>query len=356
MTRLSEALERARTSSSNPVPTLVSRSGEGAPSPDTEVPSIWQLDEETIEMVDARASRVEVPNTWQLDRESIETLPPIVERDAGRREAAPESVQALMKSPETAVDCEQFEIRSAEPEKLVVGPAADTAVVEQYRRLAAAFHHAQLETGARKLMVTSAVEAEGKTLTATNLALTLSESYQRRVLLIDADLRRPAIHHLIKLDNRVGLGEALKRAAPGGQLPVQKLSPTLWVITAGRPDPDPMSGLVSETMKQFLAEAAEQFDWIVIDTPPVALLPDANLLAAMVDTALLVVSARTTPYPLVARAIDAIGRSRILGVVLNRAEASEAQLGYEHHKYSYRDSAQREPTPPRSGFFRRRRG
>ena len=71
-------------------------------------------------------------------------------------------------------------------------------------------------------------------------------------------------------------------------------------------------------MNRLLAEASQQFDWVIVDTPPVALLPDANLLAAMIDTAVLVVSAHATPYPLVRRAIDAIGQQRILGVVLNR--------------------------------------
>ena len=78
-------------------------------------------------------------------------------------------------------------------------------------------------------------------------------------------------------------------------MPLHKITPTLSIVTAGRPTQDPMSALVSDMMREFLAEAAEQYDWVVIDTPPVALLSDANLLAAMVDLALLVVSASTTP-------------------------------------------------------------
>ena len=81
-----------------------------------------------------------------------------------------------------------------------------------------------------------------------------------------------------------------------------------------------MSLLVSPAMKQLLDDARESFDWVIVDTPPIAILPDANLLAAMIDTALLVVSARSTPYPMVQRAVEAIGAKRILGVVLNRAE------------------------------------
>lgn len=246
--------------------------------------------------------------------------------------------------------------RLATSEKLVVLPDADVTLVEQFRRLAAALHHAKLQKGARTVMIASAVQNEGKTLTATNLALTLSESYQRRVLLIDADLRRPSVHALFRIDNTYGLSDTLKHVVPDGRLPIHRVSPNLWVVPGGRPDPDPMSGLTSETMQQLLSEAVEQFDWVVIDTPPVALLPDANLLAAMIDTALLVVRANSTPYPLSARAVDAIGADRILGVVLNRAKETELSSGgyyYSHYRYSYGKPKQPERSRLASLFRRK---
>jgi capsular exopolysaccharide synthesis family protein len=216
--------------------------------------------------------------------------------------------------------------------KVVVGPHANSALVEQYRRLGAALHHHQLQGAAHTLMVTSAVASEGKTLTATNLALTLSHSYKRRVLLIDADLRRPSIHEVLSLPNTTGLTDSL-RSPESTTVRYQTVSPLLSVLTAGRPDSDPMAGLVSDTMSRILADAAEQFDWVIVDTPPVALLPDANLLAAMIDTALLVVSANATPYPLVARAVQAIGEQRILGVVLNRMAHAEMIGSYNYYGY-----------------------
>jgi receptor protein-tyrosine kinase len=233
-------------------------------------------------------------------------------------------------------------------EKLVVHTDAQASLVEQFRRLAAALHHAQTQSDTRTVMVASAVEAEGKTLTATNLALTLSESYQRRVLLVDADLRRPSVHGVFQLDNRAGLGDVLRgdvqrKGISGGKLPVHRVSANLWVLTAGRPTSDPMSLLISETMREFLEDAADQFDWVVMDTPPVALLPDANLLAAMIDTALLVVRANSTPYPLSVRAIEAIGAQKILGVVLNRAQKSEVAAGYNYYSYSYSHSPSAKP-------------
>jgi protein-tyrosine kinase len=216
--------------------------------------------------------------------------------------------------------------------KVVVGPSAESTLVEQYRRLGAALHHHQLQSGARTLMVTSALAAEGKTLTATNLALTLSQSYQRRVLLVDADLRRPSIHEILRLPNMTGLSDSLRHPEKSG-LRFQTISPNLSALTAGRADSDPMAGLVSTTMSRILAEAAQQFDWVIVDTPPVALLPDANLLAAMIDTAIMVVSARATPYPLVRRAIDAIGEQRIIGVVLNRMAKADMVAAYNYYGY-----------------------
>ena len=101
-------------------------------------------------------------------------------------------------------------------DKIVVGDQADAGLVEQYRRLAAVLHHAQTQRGVRSVMIGSAVAAEGKTLTATNLALTLSHSFDRRVLLIDADLRRPSVHEMFGLPNDHGLVDNLRYPTAAG--------------------------------------------------------------------------------------------------------------------------------------------
>jgi protein-tyrosine kinase len=231
--------------------------------------------------------------------------------------------------------------------KMVVGPDADHTVVEQFRHLAAALHHAQLKHSVRTVMVSSAVEAEGKTTTAANIALTLSHSHQRRVLLIDGDLRRPSLHTLFQENNRDGLGDYLRGFGRSRTRPaIHALSPNLSLLTAGRPTSDPMGALVSPEMKEVIDDAAEHFDWVVVDTPPVALLSDANLLASMIDVAILVVRASSTAFPLVQRARQAIGPERILGVVLNRAKRSDLAAGYGYYYYGYSYRAA-EPEPRR---------
>ena len=215
-------------------------------------------------------------------------------------------------------------------EKLVVDPRMPPGPREQYRRLAAVLHDAQAVSGVKVVMIASAVGGEGKTLTAANLALTLSGSYRKRVLLIDADLRRPAVHQLFRIDTSYGLGDGLDPASEA-RLVVRQVSPTLAVLPAGRPTADPMAALISGRMRRLIDEARETFEWVIIDTPPLVLLPDANLLASMVDGAVLVIKAASTSHDFTKRAVEAIGKNRILGVVLNRAATSPSGYYENYH-------------------------
>jgi capsular exopolysaccharide synthesis family protein len=216
--------------------------------------------------------------------------------------------------------------------KVVIDHEMMPASREQYRRLAATLHQTQAVNGLKVVMVVSAVASEGKTLTAANLSLTFSESYRRKVLLIDGDLRRPSIDALFKIDGAPGLNEGL--TSPVEHLmQLRPITPRLMVLPAGRATADPIAGLTGERMRRLIDEARAAFDWVILDTPPIALLPDANLLAAMADGAVLVVRAGGTPYHLVQRAVEALGRERLLGVVLNRAD--ETQAGYYGYSRYY---------------------
>jgi protein-tyrosine kinase len=211
-------------------------------------------------------------------------------------------------------------------ERLVLAREAAPDVIEQYRRCAASLHQAQLDRGIAVVMVTSAALGEGKSLTSTNIALTLAESYRRRVLLIDADLRRPALHDIFQASSASGLSTGLRRERASTFTTIA-ITDKLALLPAGRPDPDPMASLTSARMRQLIDEARGKFDWVVIDTPPVALMPDASLLADMADGVVLVVQAGATPLDIIKQAARAIGKKRILGVVLNRAE-SDRISGY----------------------------
>jgi capsular exopolysaccharide synthesis family protein len=266
-------------------------------------------------------------SAWEFHDEKPETVPRVVE-PTGMAASGP---HALIEDGLTDSATVISGFNSQWRDRLVVSPDSDPFLVEQFRRLAATLHQGQAANNLKSVMVTSASPSDGKTLTAINLALILSESYQRRVLLIDGDLRRPSIHDVSGMPDVVGLSEGL-RAKTEQKLTVFRLTKNLSLLPAGRPDPDPMGGLTSSRMARIIVDACGRFDWVVIDAPPVGAVADASILADMVDGTLLVVRAGKTGHALTQKAIDAVGRDRILGVVLNAVEDVSAQ-NYEYANY-----------------------
>ena len=216
--------------------------------------------------------------------------------------------------------------RLVDNERLVLSSARDMVSREQYRRLAASLHEAQVERGLKTLVVTSALPREGKTLTTINLALTLSESYGRRVLLIDADLRRPSVHDVLGIANTKGLSEVLH--VDQAVLPTVAISETFDVLTSGKPDQEPLAGLSSQRMRRLLEYVSSQYDWVILDTPPIALLSDAQLVAGLTQAVIFVIRAGSTPFPIINRALDALGREIVIGTVLNGVEQHPGNSEY----------------------------
>src|SRR5436190_2976628 len=219
MTRLSDALKRAQeTAAAPPI-----ASEEALPPPTTwkfaPVETMHVPDEPSGAPLTTTPAAVAEPAPEDFEVEAPAFMPP-----AATAPVTPPSTARRPSAPALAAPAPHPAIRvgDADRSKLIVGDAVDAAMVEQYRHLAAVMHHAQKASGVRSVMVTSALPAEGKTLTATNLALTLSESYQRRVLLIDADLRRPRMMEMFALDGGEGLTDSLAQPRDG-RLPVHQV-------------------------------------------------------------------------------------------------------------------------------------
>jgi protein-tyrosine kinase len=217
-------------------------------------------------------------------------------------------------------------------EKIIGGPSA-TAGREHYDRVATALHQAQRQQNTRLVMFTSAMPGEGKSLTAANVALTLS-LYGRRVLLVDADLHKPTLHELFHISNAKGLLDGLA-AGSDKPMPVIEVAPNLSVLPAGHSTAEPMSLLISDRMRQVLHEASEAFDWVIVDTPPICLVSDAHVLAGIVQAAVLVIKAGSTAHDLISAAVTTVGRERILGVVLNCVDDRDIVGGQDRYGYGY---------------------
>jgi capsular exopolysaccharide synthesis family protein len=283
---------------------------------------------ETVKTVDTPRPLISADDEDPVARQEIR---PTVPSPLHVREVtpAPPAVAApAVVAPQAPVSSRMFEhVDVRYKGKIVLDTAVAPQSREQYRRLAASLHHAQAVSGIKVVMVTSAVVGEGKTLTASNIAMTLSQSYKKEVLLVDADFRRPSVHAVFGIPPYPGLSESLT-ADQTEKIRVRLVSPGLGVLTGGRPTSDPIAALTSERMRQLVQEARSTFDWVILDTPPVALLTDASLVSSMTDGALVVVKAGQTPWDLVERAVNAVGRDRTLGVVLNRATGQLTSTGY----------------------------
>jgi len=222
------------------------------------------------------------------------------------------------------------------PERLVATlkpPILDGAVVamEQCRLLRNRVREAMRAKKARSIMLTSATAGEGKTLLSFNLAYTLSQLENTHVLLIDADLRRPSIEKSLNLADPKGLTDYL-RGEISVEEAIQQLTPKLDVIAATATEKS-SEYVHSPLMEKLMAQACARYDFVVVDGPPLFPIVDAQVLAGVVDAALLVVRAEHTPYDMATQCehIEAL-RGKIIGAVLNCA----TKLPHDQYgKYGY---------------------
>jgi capsular exopolysaccharide synthesis family protein len=187
--------------------------------------------------------------------------------------------------------------------------------------------------GTKIMMVTSAQPLEGKTTTACNLAMALAYS-GLRVLLLDADMRRPGMHRPLRLTNDRGLSQVLIGQARVRDVIQRTIDPNLLAITAGRTPPNPSELLASERMKTLLANLAHgPFDWIVIDTPPVLAVTDAVILAPSVTGVTFVVGSEMTRRRHAERAVETLfsAKPRLVGVVLNKVDFARNKYYYSRY-------------------------
>ena len=169
----------------------------------------------------------------------------------------------------------------------------------------------------KSLLITSPLPQDGKTTIALNLATALADRGKRSVLLIEGDLHQPTVGDRLGLPRRPGLAECLGDGADPLSL-IRKLQPLGWyLLPAGYPDRNPTELLQAEMISSVLARVSPLFDWVLIDSPPVAPLTDALSLARQTSATLLTVRDGRTPRRAVEKAVALLGRQRVLGVVFN---------------------------------------
>ena len=212
--------------------------------------------------------------------------------------------------------------------RLVAAFSPQSLAAEQYRSLRTRVKSAEHGRPMRAILITSPNKGDGKSLTAANLALTMAQEFQQRVLLIDGDLRRPTIHSLFGIGDTPGLSDVLLGGAPLDDALVTVPQHALTVLPSGPVPSHPAELLGSTAMRRALDTLRTRFDRILIDMPPVAPLADVSIALGMADGMLMIVRAGVTPKPAIERALSGLDLSKVLGLVLNDAGSGSASYGY----------------------------
>jgi capsular exopolysaccharide synthesis family protein len=222
-------------------------------------------------------------------------------------------------------------------QELLINANGPTAQAEAYKHLRTSILLSTPGRSPKTLLVTSSVPAEGKTTTAVNTATVLAQT-GARVLIIDADMRRPRLHHVFDLNNDGGLSAILSSEITEAEILAkinQYRDSNIYLLNSGVIPPNPAELLGSSQMKRLLDIAGKTFTHIVIDSPPIASFTDGVLIASLVDGVILVVHGGKTSRQVVRRSrqtLNEIG-AKIIGVVLNQAEVRSQDYYYYHYNY-----------------------
>jgi succinoglycan biosynthesis transport protein ExoP len=237
---------------------------------------------------------------------------------------------------------------SREAVELVTQSRPQSQMAESYRALRTSLLLTSLGGPPKVILITSALPQEGKTTTSINTAIVLAQK-GTRVLLIDADLRRPSIHKTLGMGPKTGLSNVLTGNATLQQAVVRSsILPTLFVLTAGTPPPNPAELLASSNMKDILAELREEYDHIIVDTPPTLSVTDAVVMSTRADAVVLVIRSGQTTKQALRRARDLLMQvnARVAGVLLNAVDLSSPDYYYYYEyqgKYGHRYYQEDEP-------------
>jgi capsular exopolysaccharide synthesis family protein len=273
----------------------------------------------------------------EIAGEQNESLPPAQEQTLQQKIAtAAENTPRAREYERLTSQCRKVQWNIEERNSVFMNEVVSRLGAERFRTLRSRLYQIAATQPLQSVLVTSSLPAEGKTFVAMNLAQSIVRQADRRVLLVDADLRASRLHMILGATNEPGLSEYLLGEVDETKIIQAEEGGNLCLITGGKSISNPSELLHSERMRGLLKKVAPAFDWIILDSPPALAVHDASMLADMCDGVLFVVRAGLTDYEVAEKACSEFREKRMLGVVLNRAEKGttygEYYYGYTHVK------------------------
>ncbi|MBT2723999.1 CpsD/CapB family tyrosine-protein kinase [Bacillus sp. ISL-46] len=213
--------------------------------------------------------------------------------------------------------------------KLITAVDPKSPISEQYRTIRTNIQYSSIDQEIRAILVTSSGPGEGKSTTAANLAVTFAQ-LGKKVLLVDADLRKPTVHHTFGLNNLFGFTTVLTKQRTLEKTVLETEERDLYILTSGPIPPNPAELLSSKSMEQFIEDAKAEFEYIIFDTPPLLAVADPQILANQCDGSIFVVFSEKTEIEKAKKSKELLenAQSKLLGVVLNNKEVKNNDYYY----------------------------
>ena len=236
---------------------------------------------------------------------------------------------------EEIIPAEEFDFSNATAQ---IQRALDPGTIlgEQFRILRTRLTLLQKQSGIKTILITSTFPQEGKSFMSHALAGVMAQELDKRVVVIDADMRKlgSGREYGLNISNEAaGTAQILQRTSEFRKSLLKSSNPEFWFLPSGALPPNPSELLSSPEMEKMIHFAAGKFDWVIVDSPPALALSDPNLIAPLCDTIVFVVRANSTPAKFAQEAMNKIGRDRICGVVLNRKKQVHSSRNYYQYYY-----------------------
>jgi capsular exopolysaccharide synthesis family protein len=247
-------------------------------------------------------------------------------------ELATELLQAAEEEePQAAPSSQSLAVSLLPGSRMVALTSKESLGAEKFRFLGVRLRQLQQVRKLKKVLITSTIPEEGKSVVSANLAVTLARKKQQKILLIDGDLRRPVLARQFGLSRLAGLSEWLQ----GGTHPMENIyqldGPGFWLLPAGRAPENPLELMQSGRLSELMEQLGQQFDWILIDSPPVLPLADTSVWTRLADGVLLVAREGKTEKRQLQRGLEALDQTKLLGVVLNSSTNTDHSNYYQRY-------------------------
>ncbi|GAA0104645.1 CpsD/CapB family tyrosine-protein kinase [Paraclostridium sordellii] len=223
--------------------------------------------------------------------------------------------------------------------RLITRRDPKSPISEAYRTIRTNIEFSNLDKEIKTIVITSSQQNEGKSTVIANLAVSFAGMEDKRVLVVEGDLRNPTVHRMFNVSNSHGITEILTGQKSFEECVHRTEVQGLHVITCGKIPPNPSEMLASKKMKAFIKSLKDYYDYIFIDAPPIGIITDAGIVSTYTDGTMLIVASKEVDIDMVKIAKSRLEKvnANILGIVLNKFE--ESNSSYSYYNYYYEESS-----------------